>query len=83
MYQTSIHGLPYVRVTFKGVTGRKRTCWAIKTKPGRYTVLDDHGEKWKGSGSTLEIVIADPTDIIREVPARLNLHYEEMEEMPR
>ena len=62
-----------VRVKFTLPNGRSKTVWAEKCSPQLYKVLRKDG------GTTNEIVIADKGDVVCETPARMNLHYGELE----
>ena len=72
-YRTELNGFPYVRLTFRTGNNEKRSCWAIKIRRGRYTVIDDFGKKWGGEGHAMDLAI-DLRDILREFPAALNPH---------
>ena len=63
---------------------RPRTTWAIKFAPGRYLACDKEGEVWRYVGvddrgrsvEQKEWILAK--DAV-EKPARMNLHYAELE----
>ena len=62
-----------VRVKFLLPNGRSKTVWAEKCSDSLYKVIRKDG------GTTSEIVIADKGDVVCETPARMNLHYGELE----
>lgn len=78
----------FYRLTVRLPGGRRRTVWAEKrgysrsggsglptTETLSYRVLTREGE-WTG-----EIIIAAPSDVVKQVPARMNMKYGELEEV--
>lgn len=85
-------GYPMVRLTVMLPEGKKRTVWAGKLRPTKrgllqWIVLTRDGEEEregrKGEADAVrEIIVGSPENVISERPARLNLHYGEMELVP-
>ena len=68
----------YAKITFKGAEGKQQTRLVkpIQEKGTRrsYRVVNKEGEMID------ELVVVDKADMIREIPMRMNLKYNELEE---
>lgn len=62
-----------VRIKFQLPNNRTKTIWAEKLSPQAYRVLRKTGEP------TNELVITGKGGVLCETPARMNLHYGELE----
>ena len=71
----------YVRLRYHAA-GRPTpvSCWAVKLGPRSYREVDREGD-WGNDGTTT-LVVVDPTDVVWEKPARMNLTYGTLETVP-
>ena len=83
-YSPIVYARVTVRLPTEGGRSVNRTFWV---KPGprsekrvRFTVVDKEGDPCPEN--TLHFLICTPEDIVNEQPARLNLHYAELELAP-
>ena len=69
----------YVRITYLPAGSDKpRTCWAEKVGEHRYFEVKRDGDPWcKKKGAAKHLIIGDGD--IEEKPARMNLHYAQLE----
>ena len=87
-WTSTTSGYPMVRLVVRIADNKRRTVWAGKLKPTKggllqWIVLTNSGiesrEGAKGIDEVREIIVGSPKDVVSERPARLNLHYDEME----